>query len=268
MRTSPPRHLPCSGPTRRAHSTRRSSKGGIVTSVAAIWASSTQPASKEAVSKPAPAPVKPKVNATRLAEQWKATEQSSVATPKGPGPPAMKPKPEGLRSPKAAAGEGLRSPTTAAVTPALANGRPKALQPLAKTGYSSPAVTSPAADPVITSVADLTARRAKLIKSTYVPAVISSSTATPMLSSTASLARPSPARADRAKMNTKLPPTIAEAEPVTSAPKAQTTTKVTATTETAAPMTSPGSPPAKGDYAFGQARLRELIKRYQGQVSS
>ncbi|PIL32357.1 hypothetical protein GSI_05603 [Ganoderma sinense ZZ0214-1] len=241
----------------------RGGKGGIVTSVAAIWASATQPVSKEAASKPPPVPVKPRVNATKLAEQWKATaEQSGPATPKGP--PAMKPKPEGLRSPKLAFGEGLRSPASGAVTPTVANGRPKALQPLAKTGYSSPTVTSPAADPMITSVADLTARRAKMIKSTSVPAVVSSSTATPMLSSTASLARPSPARAERVKMNARLPPTIAEAEPMTTTPKAQITTKVTATAEAA----SPASPPAKTDYAFGQARLRELIKRYQGQVNS
>ena len=247
----------------------RGGKGGIVTSVAAIWASATQPAAaKEAAPKPAPVPVKPRANATKLAEQWKATaEHSGPVTPKGP--PAMKPKPEGLRSPKvAAAAEGLRSPPTGALTPTMANGRPRALQPLAKTGYASPTVTSPAADPMITSVADLTARRAKMIKSTSVPAVVSSSTATPMLSSTASLARPSPARAERAKMNTKLPPTIAEAEPVTSAPKAQLTTKVTATLENGPPATAPGSPPAKADYAFGQARLRELIKRYQGQVNS
>ena len=245
----------------------RGGKGGIVASVAAIWASAAQPASGYVAPKPALVATKPRVNATRLAQQWKATaEDSSPTTPKGR--PAPKPKPEGLRSPKAAVGRGSRSPTIAASTPPMANGRPKALQPLAKTAYSSPTVTSPASDPMITSVADLTARRAKMIKSTSVPAVISSSTATPMLSSTASLARPSPARADRARMNTQLPPTIAEAEPLIAAPKPQIATKVNGTAQAISPATSPESPPVKTDYAFGQARLRELIKRYQGQVNS
>ncbi|TBU56615.1 hypothetical protein BD310DRAFT_907616 [Dichomitus squalens] len=271
----------------------RGGKGGIVASVAAIWASQAQ--SSGAVTpkpKPTPEPVKKRVEAAKLVDQWKATATTEQGGAQMKSPlPVTKPKPEGLRSPTKVAADGLKSPTTGAMvglrspavaattglksanssatTPPASDGRPKALRPLNKTTQASPTVTSPSSDPMITSVADLTARRARMIKSTSVPAVISSSTATPMLSSTASLARPSPARAERTKMNVKLPPTISEVDLSTPAPKAQTAAKVAATTTGTLPTTtSPGSPPAKADYAFGQARLRELIKRYQGQVTS
>lgn len=89
--------------------------------------------------------------------------------------------------------------------------------------------------------ADLAARRAKMAKSPSVPAILSSSLATPMLSSTASLARPFP------QVNLKpitFPPTIQEAQEVR--------------TSSAEPKSSP-----RKELAFGQARLRELIKKYQ-----
>ena len=89
--------------------------------------------------------------------------------------------------------------------------------------------------------AELAARRAKLAKSSSVPAVLSSSLAIPMLSSTASLARPSPRVSPKL---TTLPPTILE------------TPEVHNTVDTKVP--------AKRELAFGQARLRELIKKYQG----
>jgi hypothetical protein len=111
--------------------------------------------------------------------------------------------------------------------------------------------SAPEPDP---SLADLTARRARLIKSQSVPAAVSSSHATPMLSSTASLARSGPLP-DRRKAPIKLPPTISESQPEIS----QSTPRVAAV----------GSPqPSKGDLAFGQARLRDLIKKYQGPATS
>lgn len=100
---------------------------------------------------------------------------------------------------------------------------------------------------------DLTARRTRAIKATSVPAVVSSSLATPMLSSTASLARPTPALTDRHKANKLNITRLAEVQ--TSLP----------TVKEDAP--SAKTPVAKGELAFGQARLRELIKRYQGQAS-
>ncbi|KAI0706423.1 hypothetical protein C8Q76DRAFT_818795 [Earliella scabrosa] len=228
----------------------RGGKGGIVTSVAAIWASAgqTQPGDKAPIAKPVP--VKPQPKPARLAEQWKAKTGLDASSPTTKAtPPVPKPKPDALKSP------------TLSTSPASFDGRPKAMRPTPKTATSSPAVTSAASDPMVQSVADLTARRARMIKSPSVPAVVSSSTATPMLSSTASLARPSPMRVDRNKLNVKLPPTISEAE-------TRTDTSNSTSGTPAAGTKSPGSPPAKGEYAFGQARLRELIKRYQGQVNS
>ncbi|KAF9223243.1 hypothetical protein BS17DRAFT_781551 [Gyrodon lividus] len=88
----------------------------------------------------------------------------------------------------------------------------------------------------------------KPAKATTVPAVISSSLAVPMLSSTASLAR-APAANKSRPANLAFPPMISETvSDVRNLPK------------------SPGPRPGRqlGDLAFGQARLRDLIKKYQG----
>ncbi|KAH9847837.1 hypothetical protein C2E23DRAFT_889619 [Lenzites betulinus] len=204
----------------------RGGRGGIVTSVAALWASGAQPPIRDSPTPPASSS-KPTTKATRLAEQWKPTPAKSE--------PSKSPQP-------------------------LADIRPRALRPAAKTTASSPSVTP---SPPATSVADLSTRRARLIKSTSVPAIVSSSLATPMISSTASLSRPAVAPAERHKLNVKLPPTISEGEPRT---KSQPPAPTSASSPGGA-STGPKSPSAKADLAFGQARLRELIKRYQGQVN-
>lgn len=90
--------------------------------------------------------------------------------------------------------------------------------------------------------AELAARRVMLSKSSSVPAVVSSSLATPMLSSTASLARPSP------KL-TKFAPSPAVIQEI---PEVKSNSNPNA------------KAPPKHELAFGQARLRELIKKYQG----
>ncbi|THH10040.1 hypothetical protein EW145_g1598 [Phellinidium pouzarii] len=93
------------------------------------------------------------------------------------------------------------------------------------------------------NVADITHRRARMVKSSSVPAVVSSSLATPILSSTASLARP-----------------IQTSYPKYLYPQESATTLVTE-------MTSPSGkhptskPLVSRDLAFGQARLKDLIKR-------
>ncbi|KAL6307465.1 hypothetical protein BKA93DRAFT_727408 [Sparassis latifolia] len=93
---------------------------------------------------------------------------------------------------------------------------------------------------------DISAKRGRMTKASTSPAAVSSSLATPMLSSTASLARPTPPLSDR--NNLKLPTSIPEMSRLKpSDPKPNT---------------------AKGELAFGQARLRELIKRYQGQTNA
>ncbi|KAH7915606.1 hypothetical protein BJ138DRAFT_1141268 [Hygrophoropsis aurantiaca] len=88
-------------------------------------------------------------------------------------------------------------------------------------------------------------RRTKPTKASTVPAVISSSHAIPMLSSTASLARVSPAVA-----RTKLAPSLSPA--IESVSDARILSK------------TPQPARIHGDLAFGQARLRDLIKKYQG----
>lgn len=101
----------------------------------------------------------------------------------------------------------------------------------------------------------LTARK-PLVKSSSVPAVISSSHATPMLSSTASLARPpltSPSSPYKVKHAVKVPMAIVDNRS-DGVGEAKTTSKVIGAKSTA----------AGGDLAFGQARLRDLIKKYQG----
>lgn len=88
--------------------------------------------------------------------------------------------------------------------------------------------------------------RGKATKATTVPAVISSSHAVPMLSSTASLARTSPS--PRTPASRPLPPMISE----TISDLRSVKTPVPRVTRT------------PGNLGFGQARLRDLIKKYQG----
>ncbi|KAF9007378.1 hypothetical protein BDQ17DRAFT_1422761 [Cyathus striatus] len=112
---------------------------------------------------------------------------------------------------------------------------------------SNPALAEP-------KLLDLSGKRTKpMSKSPSVPAIVSSSHAIPMLSSTASLARTSPVvsptKVDRIKV---LPDLIA--------PRREVEQKVSP---------RPASPPKLaapvGELAFGKARLRDLIKKYQEQ---
>lgn len=111
-----------------------------------------------------------------------------------------------------------------------------------KLPVKSPLPTSQAHGPVDTSREG----RGKATKATTVPAVISSSHAVPMLSSTASLARTSPS--PRTPASRPLPPMISE----TISDLRSVKTPVPRVTRT------------PGNLGFGQARLRDLIKKYQG----
>lgn len=93
-------------------------------------------------------------------------------------------------------------------------------------------------------------RTRPIVKSSSVPAMISSSHATPTLSTTASLARPAP---HRVRPSIKVPSTITE-----------THSEGVGRVQVA---TSSKTPNGGGDLAFGQARLRDLIKKYQGQAA-
>ncbi|THH13123.1 hypothetical protein EW146_g7062 [Bondarzewia mesenterica] len=87
-------------------------------------------------------------------------------------------------------------------------------------------------------------------KAASVPAVVSSSLATPMLSSTASLSRP---------------PVLGRSKP--SIPRMAAVAETPSTAVQIKEGTRAGNGEGKGELAFGQARLRDLIRKYQGQAA-
>ncbi|KAF8261375.1 hypothetical protein EI94DRAFT_1746127, partial [Lactarius quietus] len=95
---------------------------------------------------------------------------------------------------------------------------------------------------------------------------LSSSIATPVLSSTAYLAHPPGARA-RAPAPTPSPPSpaLATAAPSPRPPPSPSQPQPAAAAGWRAPLVSGAG--LKADLAFGQARLRDLIRRYQGQAA-
>ncbi|KAL5525827.1 hypothetical protein ACEPAG_7164 [Sanghuangporus baumii] len=116
------------------------------------------------------------------------------------------------------------------------------------------------------NVADLSARRARMVKATSVPAIVSSSLATPVLSSTASLARPIQAASYPTKQRT-YPPVHTSLSPFSelsplaesSPPRAHASSSSSSSPLT----TTPRSPAVANELAFGQARLKDLIRKYQ-----
>ncbi|KAJ7471047.1 hypothetical protein FB451DRAFT_1090677 [Mycena latifolia] len=124
-----------------------------------------------------------------------------------------------------------------------------------------PAGAARAAPTPAAKVLDKPAR--PIIKSASVPAVISSSHATPTLSSTASLARPAP----KPRAPPKPTPTIAEsASEVVAGLKGRVQASMSSVPAKAPAPASSASKP--GELAFGQAKLRDLIKKYQGQAAA
>ena len=210
----------------------RGGKGGRVTAVAAIWAAGEKQNGSADRSTPNP---------------W--------TQPFAPGKPVIAPKP--TIAPRPA---GLSTTKPMVSNPALRRidiGKVKPTQ-----GVSNPHASQDDEEETPTKGTNHT--RARMIKSSSVPAVISSSTAIPMISSTASLVRPSgsspirerPGKISRG-LNTRIP-TIEEdvASDSTSVGAGRT-------------RGGEGKPqvvgsPTKTDLAFGKARLRDLIKKYQG----
>lgn len=101
--------------------------------------------------------------------------------------------------------------------------------------------------PVLRGLAAPGAHTAPVVKGASDPAVVSSSHAVPTLSTTASLARPQ--RPVAHKLGDVAP--FSASGLVTAASPAD--------------GARPASPSKRVDLAFGQARLRDLIKKYQGQ---
>lgn len=207
----------------------RGGKGGRVTAVTSIWASQIAEGSgdTEKVSKPAPKPTvgkhdrEPAVSPPKAPQTAKAKQHAQRSAPQNrtdiPGNPAD-------RNEKK-----IKSLSIPTVSPMDQDSKEQTLHPA-----RAPLPKEPA-------MGDLTARTAAFIKSPSSPAVISTSFATPMLSTTASLARPTP----KPGIGVKRPPIVSNNLP-----------------ETIAPSTSNAPAPVK-DLAFGQARLRDLIKKYQ-----
>ena len=210
----------------------RGGRGGRVTAVAAFWAAGE----KQNGSGDRPTP-----------KAW--------VKPYAPGKPVIAPKPTVTQKPA-----GLSSTKPTASNPALRKidaGKVKPTQ-----GVSNPHVSQD--DDEETPMKGTDHARARMIKSSSVPAVISSSTAIPMISSTASLVRPpgsSPVRERPGKISRGLNariPTIEE-----DIPSDSTSVGVGRTRGGEGKPHVAGSP-TKTELAFGQARLRDLIKKYQG----
>lgn len=193
----------------------RGGRGGKVTAIAAMWASATQGQGK----------IDPVINplAKREFRAPKVMQSSQHSPTESPIKPGIKPALRPLLSP-----------------------RLQSKNPSPQSSSSSPSSSPLASNTKPMSFANLAAKRADIIKSSSVPAVISSSLAKPMLSSTASLARPIPPLLERNRVNVLLPPTLSES---ISPPKAPSVLNKS---------------PGRTELAFGQAKLRELIQRYQG----
>jgi len=107
---------------------------------------------------------------------------------------------------------------------------------------------------LVANLADRSAsNRPEIVKSTTVPAVISSSMAMPVLSSTASLARPV-SFATRKYYPPSLPNTVDESASTTGGPSYSENTDIAQDNRAAR---------NGGVTAFGQTRLKDLIRKYQ-----
>lgn len=196
----------------------RGGRGGKVTSIAAIWATATQGEGKSS----------PHDNLSPI--------HVSHAKRHFVSPKPFQPRPRQVT-------------TQSPMKPSLKIAFRPLVPPRRLSGNSSSHSSTSASPDTQTkpmSFASLVAKGTDIVKSPSVPAVISSSLAKPMFSSTASLARPIPPLLDRNKVNVLPPPAISES-------RSPSKTSLTL-----------NKPVGKTELVFGQARLRELIQRYQG----
>ena len=282
----------------------RGGRGGKVTSVANLWASGAITSNQKdrdapkrlsvvEEAKPTPAP-KP---ATKPAPPDKKLFSAAVKTPprSTPRPAAAAPvgaasTPYGLQrrpdsrnlfsaeslGPKKSISSMTAHPGVKysgnRSTEALVQNRPLSAMANSRTPFSQQGKTSPTnlnlSTPaaLITSDPKLHRLAAKgvrpVIKATSDPAVVSSSHAVPHLSSTASLARPHPVSARKATSNSP-PSSNSSSRPIVKLPTNPAGPSLASTLP--AESGRPASPSKPVDLAFGQARLRDLIKKYQGQ---
>ncbi|KAF5379738.1 hypothetical protein D9615_005784 [Tricholomella constricta] len=219
----------------------RGGRGGRVTAITSIWASGGPEAKSNPPLKDVPSST-PKPRRTPMPEAEVRDTPGLLAGAADPGPLITKPPPPPPRTPRTP----VKSLLTASAPHTHAHSVNKQAHAQASEPKPTPAGKRPR--PMIKS------------SSSSVPAVISSSHAIPTLSSTASLARPSPNKNKNRSPQFKVPPTIVEARPDSGGriSTANANAPASATTKPAA---------GGGEMAFGQARLRDLIKKYQGQAA-
>ncbi|KAH9063558.1 hypothetical protein EDB87DRAFT_1575346 [Lactarius vividus] len=227
----------------------RGGRGGRVTAVASIWAEATKAGGASA-----PTQVAKATNPAPKAVAHKS-DKSVVSTPKpapAPQTKSVKPMASIVRAAKVDDGRIL-----------IGRGRPAA--PAAPvTAKAEKEDAPPATARVPRALFGLGVAAAATPSS---PA-LSSSIATPVLSSTASLAQPPGARTRARVPSPTPPPAIAAAVRGTPSPQPQPPPSQQPQAATAgwrAPLVSGAG--LKADLAFGQARLRDLIRRYQGQAA-
>ena len=211
----------------------RGGRGGQVAAIASIWGtgSAAEPKSQEKRSAAGRLGAIPKPRMKPIAEDPAKNADEVPSTP-----PSSQPQ----RSFKPERSDSNDQPKKSfSANPALRT--PQVSMPLKPTlAARTSSVPAPASHKDFKPVENIGKIARPLVKSTSipVPAIVSSSHATPMLSSTASLARP------------------AAANKVRSAAVRVVTSEI--------PVQPSISVVKSGDLAFGQARLRDLIKKYQG----
>jgi len=256
----------------------RGGRGGRVTAVASIWAEASKAGGASAPTQAAKA-VGPAAKAKGNPAQPKAAAPKSngnnknvASTPMPASAPQAKPvKPTmSIVAPGATKAPSPRQPVRAAKDEDrrifVGRGRPAA-PAAAPAKVEKEDAPPPAAARVSRALFGLGVAAA-----TPSSPALSSSIATPVLSSTASLAQPPGSRA-RTRVPTPTPP------PSSSSPAAS---RSTPSPRPPPPPSQPQPQPAaaagwraplvsgagfKADLAFGQARLRDLIRRYQGQAA-
>ena len=224
----------------------RGGRGGKVAQVASLWAAKASANAKAGDMPPAPlaVPKKPKV------PMMSTTGPPAVRKPVGN---VLKRSPILTRSPPGSVGAGAGA-GSGSVAPVGIN----------RMGVGGGAEMRIGAGPGL-GLGLGTREVPRATKATTVPAVVSSSHAVPMLSSTASLARvkapygPGQQGVQPEGLRT-LPPMISET--ISDLRCASKSGGAVKTGVGAAAAVGPGRP--LGELAFGQARLRDLIKKYQG----
>ncbi|KAJ6489060.1 hypothetical protein C8R45DRAFT_901982 [Mycena sanguinolenta] len=245
----------------------RGGRGGKVATVASLWASGAiSDRSKDVTPKPVTSP-KPATAPKPVTSPKPSTAPKPATAPR----PTPAPKPAAATKPATAPKPAVASkPATAAdFLRSVSKDKPAdlakpsiPLKPTTAADFLRPIPKPPQTEATKVAPAPSEKRAGgPVIKSASVPALVSSSHARPTLSSTASLARPTP----NPRAPPKPAPTIVEsASELVAGLKGRVQTSLSSTPASPAPAPSATK---VGEMAFGQAKLRDLIKKYQGQAA-